>query len=46
MIVALVFFLGAWLIIMHSGRHLLPQKQHHYHPHAALRLPDRGHRAA
>ncbi|HEX4067922.1 MAG TPA: hypothetical protein VHZ09_18020 [Acidobacteriaceae bacterium] len=40
MIVTLVFFLGAWLIVMHSGRSLLPRKQHQYNPHAALRLPD------
>jgi hypothetical protein len=45
-IALLLCFLGAWLILAYSGRHLLPQKQHHYHPHAALRMPDQGRRAA
>lgn len=45
-VVAALFFLVAWLVVMHSGRQLLPQKQLHPHPHAMVISPDTGRRAA
>jgi hypothetical protein len=45
-VVAVLFFLGAWLVVMHSGRHLLPAKQHHEHPHAMLSRQHTGGRLA
>ncbi|HEX4036544.1 MAG TPA: hypothetical protein VHX37_00685 [Acidobacteriaceae bacterium] len=46
MVVVALFFLGAWLIVMHSGRHLLPQNQLHHDPHAIVSRQDTGRRAA
>lgn len=45
-IVVLLFFIGAWLVVMHSGRHLLPQKHHDNHPHSLLVIPNHGRRTA
>ncbi len=45
-IALLVCLLGAWLILAYTGHDLIPQKRHHYHPHAALRLLDQGRRTA
>ena len=42
----IVIFIAAFLVVRHSGRHLLPQKQHDNEPHSYLRLPDSGHTAA
>jgi len=45
-VVVVLFFIGSWLIVMHSGRKLLPPKLHPSNPHAMMRLPDHGRRAA
>jgi len=40
MVVALLFFAGAWLFVRQEGRHLLPPKQFNHEPHSCLRLPE------
>jgi hypothetical protein len=46
MVVVLLFFAGAWLIVRHDGRHLLPSTQHDHEPHSYLSQPASPLRAA
>jgi hypothetical protein len=34
-----VFFIVAWFVLHHSGRHLLPNRHPDHEPHAYLQLP-------
>ena len=38
-VVLILFFIGAWVLIHHSGSRLVPQVQHDNEPHSYLRLP-------
>ena len=39
MVVALVFFVGSWLVVRADGPLLLPSKSHDYEPYSYLRQP-------
>ncbi|MFP5226300.1 MAG: hypothetical protein ACLGXA_01630 [Acidobacteriota bacterium] len=41
-VIALLFFIGSWLVVRHDGRHLLPSTHPDHEPHSYLRQPASG----
>lgn len=41
-VILILFFVAAWVLVMHSGKHLLPNDHPNPQPHSYLQMPGPG----